>query len=248
MPKKNAAKKSRSKAVTRKVPKMRFPGESAAYRRARDELLKAEIKLRRDIENVAALRRRLPLGGAVLEDYVFEEGPADLADTATPRTVRLSELFTHEAASLVIYSYMYGPAMANPCPNCTSILDGLNAIAPHATQRINLAVVAKSPIERLRTFARTRGWRKLRLLSSANNSYNRDYYGENDEGGQRPNLNVFVKRNGRVHHVFATELMFAPAGPGMDQRHVDAIWPLWNLFDFTPEGRGANWYPKLSYA
>jgi len=116
MPKKNAAKKSRSKAVTRKVPKMRFPGESAAYRRARDELLKAEIKPRRDIENVAALRRRLPLGGAVLEDYVFEEGPADLADTATPRTVRLSELFTHEAASLVIYSYMYGPAMANPCP------------------------------------------------------------------------------------------------------------------------------------
>jgi predicted dithiol-disulfide oxidoreductase (DUF899 family) len=31
-------------------------------------------------------------------------------------------------------------------------------------------------------------------------------------------------------------------------RHVDMIWPLWNLFDFTPEGRGTSWYPKLSYA
>jgi len=33
----------------------------------------------------------------------------------------------------------------------------------------------------------------------------------------------------------------------LDPRHVDPIWPLWNLFDFTPEGRGTNWYPKLSY-
>ena len=32
-----------------------------------------------------------------------------------------------------------------------------------------------------------------------------------------------------------------------DGRHVDSFWPLWNLFDLTPEGRGTNWYPRLRY-
>ena len=26
------------------------------------------------------------------------------------------------------------------------------------------------------------------------------------------------------------------------------IWPMWNVFDFTPEGRGETWYRKLSYS
>jgi predicted dithiol-disulfide oxidoreductase (DUF899 family) len=34
---------------------------------------------------------------------------------------------------------------------------------------------------------------------------------------------------------------------GQDPRHVDMLWPLWNLLDLTPEGRGKDWYPKLAY-
>jgi len=25
------------------------------------------------------------------------------------------------------------------------------------------------------------------------------------------------------------------------------MWPLWNLLDLTPEGRGMGWYPRLNY-
>jgi predicted dithiol-disulfide oxidoreductase (DUF899 family) len=46
----------------------RFPGESDQYRQARDELLEAEVGLRRQIESVAAQRRKLPLGGEVPTD------------------------------------------------------------------------------------------------------------------------------------------------------------------------------------
>ena len=46
----------------------RFPGESDEYRQARDELLREELDLRRQIETVAAKRRQLPLGGVVPED------------------------------------------------------------------------------------------------------------------------------------------------------------------------------------
>ena len=95
--------------------------------------------------------------------------------------------------------------------------------------------------------ARDRGWKHLRLLSSADNNYNRDYYGEDGKGNQQPSLNVFTRKDGKIHHFWHTELMFVPADPGQDHRHVDLIWPLWNLFDCTPDGRGKDWYPKLKY-
>lgn len=242
-----AKKAKRKPASASSAHSERFPGESAGYRAARNRLLKAETDLRRNLEKVAAMRRQLPLGGTVPEDYVFEEGAADLEDTESVRRVRLSELFQGAKGSLIVYSFMYGPQMAKPCPSCTSILDSLNGAAPHVTQRTNLVVVAKSPLQRIRAFARERGWRNLRLLSSAGNTYNRDYHGEDAKGSQWPSLNVFVRRGDGIRHFFHTELLFVPAEPGQNGRHVDLIWPLWNLFDFTPEGRGTDWHPKLSY-
>ena len=229
------AKKARA---AKSIHTTRFPGEKAAYRAARDKLLKEEIKLRRQIEAVAAMRRKLPPGGLLKEDYVFnEEG----------RTVRFSELFTDGKDTLLVYSYMFGPQMAAPCTSCTSILDGLDGQALHVTQRVNLVVVAKSPIDRILQFTRGRGWRNLRLLSSAGNTYNQDYHGETESGAQIPTMNVFTRRNGRTHHTWSSELLFAPADRGQDGRHVDLVWPLWNLFDLTPDGRGATWHPKLKY-
>jgi predicted dithiol-disulfide oxidoreductase (DUF899 family) len=226
---------------------IRFPNESADYRARRDALLHAETALRAQLERVAAMRRSLPLGGQVREDYVFEEGPADLASAGAAMPVRLSELFREGTDSLILYSFMFGPNMKQACASCTSILDGLDGSAPHVRQRTNLAVVAKSPLDRIRQFARGRGWRNLRLLSSAKNTYNADYYGETAEGNQMPALNVFVRRDGRIHHTYCTELLFAPEEPGQNGRHVDLIWPLWNLFDLTPEGRGTTWNPRLAY-
>ena len=93
---------------------VRFPGESSEYRDARDRLLEAEMTLRKNIEDVAALRRSLPLGGPLKEDYIFEEGAADTNDSTTIRKTRLSELFSPGKDSLVIYSFMFGPQMPAP--------------------------------------------------------------------------------------------------------------------------------------
>jgi predicted dithiol-disulfide oxidoreductase (DUF899 family) len=219
---------------------VRFPNESDAYRAARDALLEAEIALRRQTEAVAAQRRALPPGSPVREDYVFAE-----RDHALP--VRLSELFG-DKSSLLLYSYMYGPAMAEPCPSCTAMLDGLDGQAPHITQGAALAVVARSPIGRILDFARARGWRNLRLLSDAGNSYHLDYMSETPEGSQRPILNVFTRGDdGVVRHSWASELAFVPSEPGQNPRHIDMIWPMWSALDLTPEGRGADRQPKLRY-
>jgi predicted dithiol-disulfide oxidoreductase (DUF899 family) len=225
----------------------RFPNESEAYRTARNALLESEMALRRQLEAVAAERRRLPLGGEVKEDYLFDEvGVGTAAPNANGR-VRLSELFTDGKDSLLVYSFMFGPRMKAACPSCTSILDGLDGEAPHVMQRANFAVVAKSPAARIAAFAEGRGWRNLRLLSSSGNTYNADYHGEGSDGSQWPTLNVFTRRNGQVYHSWASELLFAKSEPGQDGRHVDLVWPLWNMLDLVPEGRGTDWNPRLTY-
>ena len=226
---------------------VRFPNESDEYRAERAELLKAEKELRRRVEEVAARRRRLPLGGELAQNYTFEEGPRDLRAPESATKVRFSQLFEPGKDTLVVYSFMYGPQMEKPCPMCTSMLDALDAEAPHITQRVNLVVAAKSPIRRIREHARERGWTGLRLLSTGGTTYNRDYHGESEDGDQIPALNVFVRRGDRVHHFYNTELLYGPHPEGQEPRHVDPIWPLWNLFDLTPEGRGTDWYPRLAY-
>ena len=170
--------------------------------------------------------------------------------------VTFSELFEGGKDTLVIYSFMFPrfsgdtrpgptrdetarlPLEETPCPSCTSILDSLDGAARRLAQRVNLAIVAKSDPERIRTFARERGWRDLRLLSSRNNTYNRDYRAETPDGEQAPILNVFVRDGDGFRHTWATELMFAPRDKGEDPRHVDSIWPLWSVLDMTPQGRG----------
>jgi predicted dithiol-disulfide oxidoreductase (DUF899 family) len=223
---------------------VRFPGESDDYRAARDELLRAEIELRRQVEAVAAQRRALPFGGRVPSDYIFIEG-STAGDVTGP--VRLSELFADGEDTLVLYSFMYGPAMEAACPSCTSIVDALDGELPHVTQRVGFAAVAKSPIERFREHARARGWRNARLLSSAENTFNADYHAEAPDGAQRPLAHVFARRDGAIHHTYTTEMCFTPSDPGQNERHVDSFWPLWNLFDLTPRGRGEDWQPRLDY-
>ena len=219
----------------------RFPNESATYREARNSLLREEIELRRQTERVAELRRRLPAGGELPVDYRFQ---AASPNRDTDPDVTLSTLFG-EHDTLLVYSFMYGPAMNAPCPSCSSIIDSLDGVAPPLTQRAALAVVARSEPARIRAWAERRGWHRLRLLSSANCSYNRDYGAETADGAQLPVLNVFQRRGDRVHHHWATELLYAPCDPGQDNRHVDAIWPLWGLLDLTPGGRGSDWRPGL---
>jgi predicted dithiol-disulfide oxidoreductase (DUF899 family) len=238
-----------------------YPGESAEYRAARDALLAKEIELRRLTEAVAAERRALPPGGEVPEDYLFQgEGP-----DGQPMDVRLSELFAPGRDSLAIYSFMFPrdpgddapgpvregetaklPLAEGPCPTCVAFLDQLDGMVEHSGQVVNFAVVAKTPLDRLLTWKRERGWRRLQLLSSAGNTYNPDYLAETPEGAQRPMLNVFHREGNTIRHSWGSELFYAPMETGEGPRHVGTLEPLWNLFDLTPEGR-PDWDEQLNY-
>jgi predicted dithiol-disulfide oxidoreductase (DUF899 family) len=236
---------------------LRFPGESPAYRGARNALLASEMALRRQMESVNAQRRALPPGGSIPEDYVFEGLGAD----GRPTPVKMSQLFAPGRDSLALYSFMYGPERKRACPGCTHFLDSFDGVARHAVQKINLFIVAKSPLARLFAFARERGWMHLTFLSTAGNTYDRDYFGDSlglstdmrrqqdfkdGEEWDMPMLSVFRRERGLVRHFWSSEMLYVPAEPGQEYRHNDLLDPLWNLLDVTPEGRD-QFKPRLSY-
>jgi predicted dithiol-disulfide oxidoreductase (DUF899 family) len=214
---------------------IRFPNETDDYRRARDALLAEEIELRRHIERVAEQRRALPPGGVVPSDYRFvgESGP-----------VSFSELFG-DKQTLAVYSFMYGPKRERPCPMCSSLMAAWDGEALDVEQRISLVMVARSPIARLLAVKKERGWRNLRLYSDIDGVFTRDYVSADD--ADMPAFNVFTRRDGSIRHFWSGEMGGSSADPGQDPRGAPDLMPLWTILDSTPEGRGTDWYPKLSY-
>ena len=217
---------------------VRFPNESQAYRDARTALLAEEIELRRQIERVAAQRRALPPGGIVTGDYRFESegGPTDFAG-----------LFG-DKQTLAIYSFMFGPQRERPCPMCTNLLGSWEGNAADLDQRISLVVVARSPLERLKTWKSERGWKNLRLYTDLTGAYSRDYFGLLPDGSEIPSFNVFTRRDGSIRHFWSGEMTGSTADPGQDPRGAPDPGPMWSILDDTPEGRGKDWYPSLTYA
>jgi predicted dithiol-disulfide oxidoreductase (DUF899 family) len=215
---------------------LRIPNESAEYRAARTALLAEEIELRRHMERVAEQRRALPPGGLVVGDYRFqtEHGPTDLAG-----------LFANKQ-TLAIYSYMFGPQRARPCPMCTNMLDAWEGNAADIGQKMSLVVVARSPIERLIAWKAERGWKDLRLASDLNGDYSRDHFGVLPDGSEEGILNIFTRRDGAIRHFWSNEMTGSTADPGQDQRGTPVGYaPLWNMLDCTPQGREPHWYPSL---
>ncbi len=211
----------------------RFPDESDEYRKARNALLAEEIELRRHIWRVGEMRRALPAGGEATKEYRFVGKDGE---------VGLDDLFgDHD--TLVVYSMMYGPQRENGCPMCTAQLSSWDPEVPHLEQRIAIVVVARSPYERIATYAASRGWKNLKLFSDPSGDFTEDFVGERD--ADMPAYTVFTRRGGVIRHFYSVEGSPEMADPGQDPHNAPDMNPLWIILDTTPEGRGTDWYPKL---
>jgi predicted dithiol-disulfide oxidoreductase (DUF899 family) len=225
-----------------------FPGETDPYREARDQLLAEEIELRRKIEAVAARRRASPLGGEMTKDYVFETFSPD---GRKPHRVRFTELCAPRQRHAV-------PLQLHVSRACRQH-DALSLVhRDHRCDRRRCAL--RRPAHQLG--GRRQGadrevqgaWRAARLapraapLVSGQHVQPRLSCGGGERSRQQwPLAHVFSRRGGRIHHTWSSELWFAESDAGQDRRHVDFMWPMWSIFDMTPEGRGTDWGPKLSY-
>jgi predicted dithiol-disulfide oxidoreductase (DUF899 family) len=186
-------------------------------------LLKDEQELVDKVKAVAAKRRQLPPGGQLKEDYVFHWAN----DGRVGERVKFSELFG-DKNTLLLYSFRYGPNWDNPCPSCTSLVDGFDRSSYQVTRHTAFVAIAKAPPEKINAWARKRGWSQIALVSGFESSYQADYkcQGASDDVQLRV-MHVFRRQDGRISHFWGTELK---------GNHVDTVWPYWNLMDFTPGG------------
>ena len=212
------------------------PNESAEYRTARDALLAEEIALRRQSEKVAQMRRALPPGGEVKGDYRF--------NTEDGREVGFAELFG-DRDTLIVYTAMFGPERKRPCPMCTNLIDAWDGVAAGVRRKAALAVVARSPIDRLIAYKHERGWRWTPFAEDLTDAYVRDYHGFAPDGSEIPAMNVFTRKDSVIRHFWAGEMGGETADPGQDPRGAPDPSSLWTILDLTPEGRGDGWYPTL---
>lgn len=219
--------------------KPRFAGESAEYAASRQTLLAHEIEARRQLARLAAELRQLPPGPVIGGNYRFID--------ANGAEVGLADMFGgHD--TLVLYHWMYGPDRERPCPMCTNLIGPLAANAADLRQRVGLAIVARSPVERQIAFAIERGWRDVPLYQSIGDEFSLAIRGlDPEKGWEMPVLMVLVKQGDAIRLHWMGETTQDMADPGEDPRGATEIAPLWTVLDLTPGGRGGDWYPKLTY-
>jgi predicted dithiol-disulfide oxidoreductase (DUF899 family) len=228
----------RSSAELAEKGKTPFPGESAEYRKARQALLQEEIEFRRHMTRLTEQRRTLPPGPVIKKDYRFKD--------ANGAELGLKDLFG-DKDTLVSYFWMFGPQRARPCPMCTNWLGAVNGNAADIKQRVAFKVLGRRPVDRQIAFAQERGWRDLDFVQTVGDDYARDLNLIMDDGSEMAAIVVFKREADAVRLFWASEMSAEMADPGQDPRDAPDIASLWSILDLTPEGRGAKWYPKLSY-
>lgn len=173
---------------------------------------------------IAALRQQMREVQAAIEpqpveDYVFQTLDGPLA---------LSDLFGDKSDLFVIHN------MGTGCTSCTMWADGFNGVYDHLASRAAFVVSSPNTPAVQREFAAGRGWR-FPMVSHEGTSFAQDMGYRGANGGWRPGVSVFQKRDGRVVRVSDAEL-----GPG------DDFCITWHFFDLIPEGAPA-WSPRYAY-
>lgn len=183
------------------------------FLRRRGELLELEKEATRQLDRVAAARRRLPM--EEFDNYVFV-GPEG--------EVTLLELFG-EHDELVLYQFMdRGPDAF--CPGCTWFTDNVpnGGIACLDREGVAWATVSNMPLEQIERYKKERGW-TLRFVSSNGTTF-MDRLGN----GEGFTLNVFLRRENRVFRTYTTT-----------SRGVDRIVWVNGIQDLLPFGRKEKW-------
>ena len=181
---------------------------------ARDALLVKEKALTRELDALAAERRRLPMV-QIDAGYVFD-GPDG--------KVTLPDLFDGRS-QLVIYHFMFGPDAEAPCPGCTNYTDGV----PDHLERlhaggITYVNVSRAPLARIEAMRADRGW-TMPWFSSAESTFNEDL-GLLPGGHDMFALSAWLRDGDDVFRTY-----FLQHGPMVQS--IGSIWSMWSL---TPYG------------
>jgi predicted dithiol-disulfide oxidoreductase (DUF899 family) len=168
----------------------------------------------RELDAIAAQRRRLPM--VEMPDYVLEgeEGP-----------VRLAEIFG-EHPQLIVYSHMWHEGAEWQCAGCTGFTSQFTRLAGLEKFDARFVIVTQGPIDEALAYKSKVG-NAMTWYSTANSPFGSDI-GAPPNGGFA--VNVFLRDGDTVYRTWHT-----------DGRGTEQLSHLFPLVDVLPYGRQEEW-------
>ncbi len=189
-----------------------------------DALRAREKAATRELDAIAAQRRRMPM--VEMPDYTLdgEQGPVRLADVFDGRS------------QLIVYNHMWFPGEQWQCPGCTGFTSHFTRLEFLDSYDARFVIVTQGPIDEALAYKRRVG-NTMTWYSTANSSFGTDV-GAPPGGGFA--VNVFLRDGDTVYRTWHTN------GRGTEQ--LSYTFP---LIDLLPYGRQEEWqdspegWPKL---
>src|ERR1700761_6244995 len=168
----------------------------------------------RELDAIAAQRRRLPM--VAMPNYVLEgeDGPVGLADIFDGKS------------QLIVYSHMWFPGEEWQCPGCTGLTSQFTRLEFLDNYDARFVIVTQGPIDEALDYKRRVG-NKMTWYSTANSSFGTDV-GAPPDGAFA--VNVFLREGDQVYRTWHT-----------DGRGTEQFQYTFGLIDLLPYGRQEDW-------
>jgi predicted dithiol-disulfide oxidoreductase (DUF899 family) len=178
------------------------------------ELRAREKAATRELDAIAAERRRLPM--VEMPDYTLEgeDGP-----------VRLADVFEGKR-QLIVYNHMWFAGQEWQCPGCTGFTSQFTRLEFLDDYDARFVVVTQGPIGEALAYKERVG-NKMPWYSTANSPFGADV-GAPPDGGFA--VNVFLRDGDTVHRTWHT-----------DGRGTEQLSHTFALIDLLPYGRQEQW-------
>lgn len=188
--------------------------DRATWEAELEELRKREKAATRELDAIAAQRRRLPM--VELPDYTLdgEDGP-----------IRLVDVF-QDKPQLIVYNHMWFPGKEWQCPGCTGFTSQFTRLELLDAWDARFVIVTQGPIDEALAYKRRVG-NRMDWYSTANSPFGDDMGAPLGGGFQ---VNVFLRDGDTVYRTYNTQ------GRGTEQ--LSHTFP---LIDLLPYGRQEEW-------
>lgn len=188
--------------------------DAATWQRELDELRTREKAATRELDAVAAQRRRLPM--VEMPEYTLDgpDGPVRLVDVFEGRS------------QLIVYSHMWTPGNTWQCPGCTGWTSQFTRLDSLDEYDARFVIVTQGEIAEALAYKERVG-NRMDWYSTAHSSFGADMGAPPDAGFA---VNVFLRDGDRVFRTWHT-----------DGRGTEQLGHLHGLIDVLPWGRQEDW-------
>lgn len=198
------------------IPVMPRVATQAEWQHARDSLLVKEKAATRQLDMLAAERRRLPMV-RLEKEYAFEGAKGKM---------HLGHVFEGRR-QLIVYHFMHAPGRDHLCPGCSRRMDDVGQLAHLHARQTTFVAVARADYQTLAALRERKRW-TLPFYSSGGSDFNVDMGITNDD--EQFGISIFFR--GDANSIYRT---YFTDGRGVEPAGFRA------MLDMTPYGRQEEW-------